>query len=770
MANIRETLLDSLFFNKPPICGDLFINHERNVLPGRKEFILFLEESDSQVRTNHAKQILRRMAHDLAVFPPCRILLSLLEAEERFGPSTATSSYVVQDHFTHLVNLYLLGLYIFHYHKKLNRELIAYFRKSRKSCQKARYVTEERAYLDFIYCWRLFVLTHDIGYPWEMSIQGSEEDDSFSGALQLALTEVRKKFNSIDDMIKEELCATFIARMATWSASESNHAQVTLKEESPDIFIQGNTEQQTLGFEKSPFEAFAGFELAPQIHGDRYVRVVANTCENNDKIALLCEKDTDRVSSILMFTNGKWVSQRVQPGQSTESFSFEMAFIRGQTPVSGNAHRYELKIFTRQYSDQRNRFVSSLVTGNFHSKNDIKKLTQIVSTNLIHIAPVRTTTVRSDKNFRECEFWIYDYLLTWLGSLSSYEFTNIGEAAISAESVAISYENKVSILLSKILANKISILIKQRTKDNTNASLEVDSIVTETINYLCSHKDQVITEAVASISSVLKNDVLTETHRRELFAWLKTVATWPSADSADFRFTDEDGKLSKDIVKNISGQFAHLSKLFQNCRLPNLDELHKNYRPDHLGERGEDHGIIGATTLLDVALILRSVIKLMKTEDAELSDPEKATSNFLKFTLGLDFDSTESIEMYLYDQLLQEVAFAVAIHNIYPARLPKEQQGFRVHLHREPFAYLCILADSLQVWDRDRRLFQSTTDFSYKPTGDIWNIQIVDEIIRISERNINGNLKERQDKIKTGLDSFLAGASSFIEISLAEYK
>ena len=83
--------------------------------------------------------------------------------------SAATRSYVPQDHFTHLVHLYLLGVYLFTHHKKLNRTIARYFERRRQEEKHACSLNSgEAAFGDFVFAWRAFVLLHDIAYPHEL--------------------------------------------------------------------------------------------------------------------------------------------------------------------------------------------------------------------------------------------------------------------------------------------------------------------------------------------------------------------------------------------------------------------------------------------------------------------------------------------------------------------------------------------------------------------------------------------------------------------------
>src|SRR5689334_17367406 len=119
MPTIRDTLYESLFVKHPPFMGELLREREAEIFPGKSDFQQFLREGDSQKRIEKAKAILLRLSFESELLLPSQFTTALLRAEENVAPSVATKGYVPQDHFVHLVHLYMLGIYIFFYHKKL---------------------------------------------------------------------------------------------------------------------------------------------------------------------------------------------------------------------------------------------------------------------------------------------------------------------------------------------------------------------------------------------------------------------------------------------------------------------------------------------------------------------------------------------------------------------------------------------------------------------------------------------------------------------------
>src|SRR5204863_3476402 len=100
---------------------------------------------------------------------PSSLANALIRAEEQVAPEVSTATYQPQDHFVHLVHLYLLGIYLFTYHKKLHRCVTRFFEGLRHTTNaKLHTQSDEAAFLDFLFAWRAFVLLHDLGYVWEL--------------------------------------------------------------------------------------------------------------------------------------------------------------------------------------------------------------------------------------------------------------------------------------------------------------------------------------------------------------------------------------------------------------------------------------------------------------------------------------------------------------------------------------------------------------------------------------------------------------------------
>ncbi len=111
-----------------------------------------------------------------------------------------------------------------------------------------------------------------------------------------------------------------------------------------------------------------------------------------------------------------------------------------------------------------------------------------------------------------------------------------------------------------------------------------------------------------------------------------------------------------------------------------------------------DHGIASANYASSVFSCYRYAIKLAK-----------AKQECLLLSILLDIpDSIEKSQVgYIdnYNHIFEAVLYAVYIHNLKPMNFLEESNGkqFRTNMN-EPFAYLAILCDELQDWNRPKSL------------------------------------------------------------------
>ena len=191
---INSTLLNNLFESPKPIAQKetTFKALYSRMFPCPKVFRDFLSTSDMSEKIEQAKYIIQRLCFESNYPPPYALIINLEEFENADINKTGNQYYVPQDHFCHLVYLYLLGIYLYFYVPIINKDLTTEFLTNRAE---SRYDLAMNAAKDFISFWKYFCLYHDLSYPIEQ-VRGIEE-------MRIRELDKRIKKSTNNDEIKE---------------------------------------------------------------------------------------------------------------------------------------------------------------------------------------------------------------------------------------------------------------------------------------------------------------------------------------------------------------------------------------------------------------------------------------------------------------------------------------------------------------------------------------------------------------------------------------
>ena len=166
---IRDTLKRTLFQNPHPIDNAIFAKEKDLIFPCEEVFLEFLSTEDHQLRINLARKIILRLIFHHSLPPPSILLNNLLNLQNDDAQAIKDGDYIPQDHYVHIVNLYLLGVYIFSYHRDLHDKCTQELNRLKRfhSKQGTGIAFEYSKYRLFSLFWTYFVLYHDIAYPLE---------------------------------------------------------------------------------------------------------------------------------------------------------------------------------------------------------------------------------------------------------------------------------------------------------------------------------------------------------------------------------------------------------------------------------------------------------------------------------------------------------------------------------------------------------------------------------------------------------------------------
>jgi hypothetical protein len=143
-------------------------------------------------------------------------------------------------------------------------------------------------------------------------------------------------------------------------------------------------------------------------------------------------------------------------------------------------------------------------------------------------------------------------------------------------------------------------------------------------------------------------------------------------------------------------------------------------------------------------------------------DKKKSLSKTIKcLWMGLGVSSTIDLEKAVLEKkfIINQVSKAIFIHNLYPC---EEIRNYKTNRQTEPFAYLVMLADGIQRWDRKRLVSQAKSDIDpkYIIPGNLYDIEIDKNHIKIYTPIYDGDIDLRKS-----LSQFLYGIESFLIVN-----
>lgn len=772
MRNIRFTLLKGLFSDPPPYMGDLLAENADRVFPGKDDFIRFLEETDNQKRTKCATSLVMRLSRESGLFIPTRLLVSLLEAEEQYAPNTASDTYVPQDHFTHLIHLYLLGIYIFTHHKKFNRKLCHYFERRRQEYLNACSLnSDEAAFGDFIFSWRAFVLLHDIAYPHELPPLAGNG----------LLSEIRNRYSSFQDEVADETAISFLSRMAAWDLADESFPQTKLnqvfstlvdklsEEEDRTLFSERNNDNR-----KYDLKSWQDSIRLPMLHGRRFLTLLKNVSPKERILAVLIHSRSGKVSLALMPSNSGSHRLINLDGKFNLPISelTRYAFDLGTTPrLSSQEAEYEWQMFVLNYQKAKERFTKQL--SEIINRNLTTDLISSVSKLLALESPSTIATITSDSDFREYDYFTHEKLQLWLHGIRRGTKNESTDEFNIVSSIALSLEQNIATRISQIIKRQIEENLPNSDSGAPQKVLAdgIEAIVKHALSPILTNK-KLVKNVAAILKDEMQSKIENELSRRNLIEDLRRVARLLVPDTQpDLTYTAHEFDW-KEIISTVEHEEKLLNELLKKSSLPPLRDLFKKYKPDYLQSSCLDHGLASSLCVLQISKALSKFAKALEDSSNTPSDGKaSALARFASIAICLGDETSKDDFSYRISILLPEIARAVAVHNLYPKDLSNLKcSQFRINLAREPFCFFAMLVDSLQCWDRDRRLWHSKTSMPYKTLGDNYDISIKGDVIHVYEHDHGLDIGKRADAIKNGLNSFMNGASDFIWLDLGQWK
>jgi hypothetical protein len=232
--------------------------------------------------------------------------------------------------------------------------------------------------------------------------------------------------------------------------------------------------------------------------------------------------------------------------------------------------------------------------------------------------------------------------------------------------------------------------------------------------------------------------------------------------------SEETTDFIKENITTLYNASSVDSRLIRNG-LVSIKDLVSRYAPPWLKWGCIDHGLAAGVTILDFRNTLAEIFRT--NAEPQKEDRSNVIPSVVRLAIGLGTTGADDVLKYQFDVLCEESAYAITIHNLYPEYLIDPRlKRFRTDMTSEPFAFLALLCDSLQTWDRKKTMNQAFRKLPYATYSDGFDIDIRRNVLFISEMGDQLDIAERSKSLSEHLDKYLKNASHLVRLSLTQWR
>ncbi len=745
--NISTTLREALF-EKPSLpfpTNSTFRTLVPTMFPAGANFVEFLECQETQVQAELAKTILLALAFESPLFPPNKFIINLLDFESHIAEKRE-GGFVARDHFIHLVHLYLIGLYAFWYHPALQKWVTENIKSSFPTG-----ASHDRQFVmrKCVEAWRTFVLFHDLGYPWEASTQIDDASpytapfkDSYRYAAKDSALYVLSQLVAIEWLVGEE---------GANLGEILNHLRPMTRRSDEFNFSENDPARlhENLGI-------YQNAQKLPDLGDLSLVHLIQDTLGRENLIPVIesiadgqpCASPQPALDSFLRTRHfpshpeipksedvEKWVARLSIPESQANAFRLTFYVKDFRTLLD----KYQQAVFAKpdgvdypqkDFSDFVVEFVS-------------KKIPKWPTDPRARFTDYAFAVYR--RMFHVLDFDTLDKIpdpfdLHW--DLNRKEFESL--------------EGTVLRRVREVIDGKLTERALELKADPNFEFLKINlgEYLKELTMTLRSPK------LPARLEDALSDSIRGElVLKRDLYYYYRALRDPILKLLGDTPPFVEGAK--PDVVKLGSSEAGRLaSDLIQKRGLGSVDTL-KNYRPGYV--KGNevrsyiDHGIASG---LFMAVIQGGLGKLHQGAPMHLKPLLRRGSNsYPEYRLNAPKD----------DAYAAEIIYTTLIHNLYPSEMKGDAKQFRTKMRSSSFSFFALFCDNLQHWDRSFLMNLARGHLPYGVNAGNFNIQIVHNQFRITERGPRVETGERQRRLRGQLNEFLENAAHLISLALMEW-
>lgn len=801
MMKINKTILDALFENPRPQPDkeevlQFYRELNNRIFPCRDNFISFLQAQTIDKQYEFATKIIHSLCFYSNFPPDYYALIDILHIEGYLRQTNGkTGSYIPRDHFLHIVNTYLLGIYVFFYNAEFYNRIIQENRFEREG--QTRYEnTKRNCVKDFISEWKYFCLFHDVGYSPEVF----EKKDTSNVNRKTRVKRLKEtgfhnslcdnqilehiSFFSATEVLSRLIVASFVQDNAYDEISSSHKifkafsaSELLCYDEVPKRF-------EPIKFEQIPEDIKVGKHLEKvydnqclkallPIFGTNPITVVG-VLRKTGRVIFISYYDSNEKRRVIVTTNDYVDHPEIQKiANSPELILFDEYF----------SQEFELEYILLQNNDFNS--VSEIINPDY-----LENLFCLAKSELSN----RFIGIADGRQFIDFQYtvyiWLYEKLKPYLinTSLSNLLAKTQGcfletydgwdETAIvkflSTKKDAISkslegvYNNNIRDFCFKNIEEHIKNQMRTISCSKSNSTKEMISDVVKqlfdnvrTLATEPNYQEELTLDAQRQHLVMLEHDTSLLNLYVEIYLGLKYMFSRTQLTfSYDYEKSDFHVPTNPIFLENCIDQ-----KIKQVMWGRDAKKVCEEYKIPH---SNIDHGIVSAQYAASIFEIYRNAIDYAESKQERL---------LLSILLNIGGDISANRHRYVenYNHVFTEILFAVFTHNLYPSNfVTKNQDSLGSHDENRdlneyrtsikiPFSYLALLCDALQQWNRPHTLFPSR--FESRPNEDAsdeFDIKVKSNAIIVFEKGERSDQERLARNIQT-LNQYLEDVDAFLK-------
>lgn len=751
--SVRSTLLWSLFTRPRPIDPKAFERARPEMFPRPDAFVAFLRSESEQDMARRAREILLSLLFDSTLTPSSKLLLNLSASQQDRLSVVKQGDYVPQDHFVHLVNLYLLGLYLFSYHEGFHRRGTSELARELRKCDSGGAL---EGYEMFASAWKQFVLFHDIAYPLERVLP---KDRARGKELHPWLS----SFEDIRSCLISDLATKALARCIVTQSLLTQTDPITFGE----VFLRridlGTASATKLAGSGDPMDWQFAVGL-PNINGPEDLRTVLSVVPDL------------RFCAFLESARGKHEIAVFGPVSSCQYWSPSTEVPAPWRSVIKNVSASDALLSTKWGRGLRGqRWHYFALEPEQSMRKAIDRMFGAARSADFEVAwravegaeaYAEEKATRAD-NARTLGAIAFNDIFRRRGNFSQFEETGGRASAIdrmlttvqeqrstAVESLPHLVSQSVLRTLKKLLkANRDQLLGKVKTSGSRAAASQVYELLQQ-------EKKTLVNEISADLHDAITKPLEADAAIRKCTESL-TARLSPVVSGVKELFVRSEVKLPSfgvhRCLERLDTPTTDVDKRLGELGLPTLAALGGSYRAAWMvgadGESFVDHGLAAA------ALALHANAVILSVKERHLT--------LFSVACGLRSDSElDRVELDAH-WLRGVVTESIALHNLYP----KDISGHETHrtdLSVRPFSFLALFADGLQRWDRRCLVDEARGEGSSPTPGGRFDVAVRDGRVRIRMSAERLSLARTEQDLRTSLASYLLNGRSLISLELRE--